>query len=233
MPYKDRDKKAQYKKDWYAKNKERVLLKARERYLKKSEEIKKKNSERYYLKREEILEQCKKYRESHKEQIKGRSLEWARKNPEKRRAIIRRHYEKKLREDPEWGNKKARKYYYMNLERSRQKIREYRKKKPAWNRLQKYKRRMRCGSGQVDKKHLNKEFDTLVKNKLEDQKYKCVYCGVDIRENYSIDHIVPLSKGGTNDIDNIDLVCKPCNTRKSTRSKEYYLSICKLNCKDN
>lgn len=215
------------KRAWYLNNRESVLLKARTRYLSKSEEIKKKNSERYYAKREEILAQCKVYRESHKKEIKERSGEWARKNPEKRRAIVRRYYEKKLLEDPEWWNKRAMEYYYRNLEKSREHTREYRKRRPAWNRLQKYKRRMRCGSGQVDKEHLNKEFEVLVRNKLKQQGYKCIYCGVDIKETYSIDHIVPLSKGGTNEIDNIDLVCKPCNTRKGTRDKEHFMKLLK------
>lgn len=217
--------KKEQKRKWYLKNKESILAKARIRYLDKKEEIKKKNKERYYANRERILEQCKQYRETHKEQIKGKSLDWARRNPEKRKAIVRRYYEKKIKEDPEWANKKARKYYYRDPEKARKRLREYRKERPAWNRLQKYKRRTRCGSGQVDKEHLDREFEGLVRDKLESQGYKCVYCGVDIRENYSLDHIIPLSKGGTNEINNIDLVCKPCNTRKGTRDKEYFMRL--------
>ena len=35
------------------------------------------------------------------------------------------------------------------------------------------------------------------------------------------DHVVPLSKRGTNDIDNIQPLCGPCNSRKGTRSTDY------------
>jgi hypothetical protein len=43
----------------------------------------------------------------------------------------------------------------------------------------------------------------------------CANCGAGNR--LTIDHIVPLSKGGSNDDDNLQLMCLPCNQRKGTR----------------
>jgi len=213
------------KRDYYLKNREAFLLKARKRYTEKREEIIEYNRMRYQKKKKDILVKCKIYRESHKEECLRRANEWRKNNPDKRRAIIRRYYEKKLKADPEWGNKRAKMYRDRNPEKAREHLREYRRERPVWTRLQKYKRRVRCGDGQVDKGHLNKDFEKQVIDKLKKQDYKCIYCKVDIKECFSIDHIVPLAKGGSNNIENIDLVCKSCNTRKGTRSKERMLEI--------
>lgn len=228
MPYKSIIQRGKYKKEWYLKNREYVLLKAKQRYESKKEEIIKKNKVFYQKNKEKIKDRVKKYRESHKEQILIAKRKWTKENPEKRKAIVRRYYEKKLKEDPEWANKKAKFYYDKDPEKARKRLREYRKSRPVWTRLQKYLRRTRCGSGQVDKEHLNKELEGLVMEKLKNQDYKCFYCGVGIEESFSIDHIIPLSRGGSNNIENIDLVCKPCNTKKSTRSKERMLEVMRV-----
>lgn len=46
-------------------------------------------------------------------------------------------------------------------------------------------------------------------------KNKCVTCGT--TENISMDHIKPLSRGGTHTIDNIQPMCRSCNSRKGNR----------------
>ena len=46
-------------------------------------------------------------------------------------------------------------------------------------------------------------------------KFKCKYCGRSTRHvKCHVDHIIPLSRGGTNDIDNLCLACRDCNLRK-------------------
>ena len=50
---------------------------------------------------------------------------------------------------------------------------------------------------------------------LERDGYRCVYCSADLHnEAVAIDHRVPVSAGGTNDIDNLQATCKTCNARK-------------------
>lgn len=53
---------------------------------------------------------------------------------------------------------------------------------------------------------------------LERDNYKCCYCGKD--EDYGIDHILPLSKGGDNSPNNLATCCKKCNTIKNSRTPE-------------
>ena len=55
--------------------------------------------------------------------------------------------------------------------------------------------------------------------------YKCQYCGRHMmefkpRESLTRDHLIPLSRGGTNDWTNVITACSPCNTRKGNRLPE-------------
>jgi 5-methylcytosine-specific restriction endonuclease McrA len=50
--------------------------------------------------------------------------------------------------------------------------------------------------------------------------YRCQYCNrsmADLRPRQSLtrDHVVPLSRGGTNEWTNVVTACSPCNTRKA------------------
>lgn len=48
--------------------------------------------------------------------------------------------------------------------------------------------------------------------------YRCQECGATNKETtLEIDHIKPVSKGGTNDIDNLQTLCRECNRAKSAR----------------
>jgi 5-methylcytosine-specific restriction endonuclease McrA len=52
--------------------------------------------------------------------------------------------------------------------------------------------------------------------------YRCQYCGRHVldlrpREALTRDHLLPLSRGGTNEWSNVVTACSPCNTRKGNR----------------
>ena len=46
--------------------------------------------------------------------------------------------------------------------------------------------------------------------------YLCTYCGAD--RPLEGDHIVPLSRGGSNAFENLTTACKPCNAAKGSRT---------------
>lgn len=53
-----------------------------------------------------------------------------------------------------------------------------------------------------------------IRLKLKLQHIQCVYCKTSIKEYFEIDHIIPLSKGGSNESNNIQLLCQDCNRGK-------------------
>ncbi len=55
--------------------------------------------------------------------------------------------------------------------------------------------------------------------------YRCQYCGrpgaeLKPREALTRDHVVPMSRGGTNEWTNVVTACSPCNTRKANHMPE-------------
>jgi hypothetical protein len=57
--------------------------------------------------------------------------------------------------------------------------------------------------------------DQLLLALIERDGFGCRRCGT--VENVSIDHVTPLSRGGTDDLDNLQLLCRSCNRKKGTR----------------
>jgi len=47
---------------------------------------------------------------------------------------------------------------------------------------------------------------------------KCVACGA--TEELQVDHIMPVSRGGTNDIENLQMLCRSCNASKRDKTME-------------
>jgi 5-methylcytosine-specific restriction endonuclease McrA len=46
------------------------------------------------------------------------------------------------------------------------------------------------------------------------QKWRCHWCAKPVGKNYEVDHIRPISKGGSNWPRNLCIACRPCNRRK-------------------
>jgi len=54
-----------------------------------------------------------------------------------------------------------------------------------------------------------------------DSPKKCFYCGKELTlKTMTIDHFVPLSKGGKHEIENLRICCRTCNTSKGAKLYE-------------
>ena len=47
---------------------------------------------------------------------------------------------------------------------------------------------------------------------------RCLRCG---EQNPTVDHIIPLSPGGPNTIDNVQVLCAPCNSEKGCEAIDF------------
>ena len=63
-----------------------------------------------------------------------------------------------------------------------------------------------------------------IKNIYMAQSGLCGTCGV-LLKKWHVDHIIPISKGGSNESHNLQLLCKKCNLRKSNKSLQEFLEI--------
>jgi 5-methylcytosine-specific restriction endonuclease McrA len=56
---------------------------------------------------------------------------------------------------------------------------------------------------------------------LEAQRGLCFHCGYG-HDDMTIDHVQPLSRGGSNDVGNLVAACRPCNTRRGTKTVDEF-----------
>lgn len=113
--------------------------------------------------------------------------------------------------DPEKYRARSRANYAADPEKWKANVRDYERRNPlkvrAWHRLKKHK----GVSGRFGAEDLIAKFDA--------QSRRCL-CGADLLINWTIDHIVPISRGGTHWPDNIQLLCSFCNNSKHSRTME-------------
>src|SRR3989304_546005 len=149
--------------------------------------------------------------------------QWHRNNPEKAKEYGRRYYlnhvekRKELtrqhrKNKPEEVRELYRRWYRNNTEKAKKRSRQWFKDKPEARRVYNVKRRGR-------EKDLNDGTLTAsIVREMIGATIWCPYCGKDLtRNNTHLDHMNPLSKGGTHSAYNIIPCCSQCNRKKGAR----------------
>lgn len=83
--------------------------------------------------------------------------------------------------------------------------------------------RMACANRRAKIKN-NKIPATFIKWLGSSQNWRCVVCKTKLVK-YEVDHIVPLSKGGKHEKHNLQLLCVPCNRRKSSKDPIEFMNF--------
>ena len=111
-----------------------------------------------------------------------------------------------------------REWYQRNrdqaLENSREWSRANRARKNAYQRARQYK---------VDTRSWQESDFATAQQLLEGL---CAYCGV--TGPLTLDHVVPLARGGAHRIENLVAACKPCNSRKGARDELEFRALLAL-----
>ena len=143
------------------------------------------------------------YREN-KQKHRERAKEWGATNPEKVRQS-RKKYNSKHREKI---TASARDWRRKNPDRAVAATNRYLAKNPEYRRVLHATRRARLAA--AEGKFSLDELRVLI----EKQKGRCGCCLTSLKSGYHADHKMPISRGGDNTIENIELLCQPCNSRK-------------------
>lgn len=62
---------------------------------------------------------------------------------------------------------------------------------------------------------------------LQQQHYRCALSGRELTpDNCSLDHVVPVSRGGSHTLDNVHLVVREVNAAKGTMSQDEFIAMC-------
>lgn len=111
--------------------------------------------------------------------------------------------------NPRWsGGRAAARKRYITSGKSAEALRVYRRKNPDKCREFCLRRR-----GRLFGKLPQGSILGLVKS----QKGMCAACNKNLKNGYHVDHIMPLALGGKHEIQNIQLLCPPCNLKKSSK----------------
>lgn len=157
-----------------------------------------------------VADDARRYREANRERVNARERAWY----ERRRDAERARQRRKHRENPERERQRHQRYYRENREARQAYDRRYIRQNLDKNRAKNHRRRARERG--TDGDHTAEQFAALCAR----YGHRCLCCGA-TGVPLTVDHVLPISRGGSNDIANIQPLCETCNKSKGTRHIDY------------
>lgn len=139
-----------------------------------------------------------------------RASRWQRENPEKNRSRSYKWYHA----HPDKAREKSKKWHCENPEKSKEANRKWHQENPDKSCAKSHRRRAR-------KTNAGGNYTAAEwKSMIDHYDNKCLCCGRD-DVKLTADHVIPVIKGGTSSIDNIQPLCQSCNSRKHDKTTDY------------
>ena len=150
----------------------------------------------------------KKWKLKNPDKVKAKGDRWNAANPDRKRA----HGKKWRNANPDKIAEKNKTYKILNAAKLKPandaRVKQWRKANPEG--VTKLSNARRARKNNAPGSHTTKEILDL----LERQQFNCAACGTDISKKRHLDHIVALSRGGSNFIINLQWLCPSCNCSK-------------------
>lgn len=153
------------------------------------------------------LHRLSEYREKNADHISKTNIEYKEKNKER----YMENYKSWLSENKEYKYEYTRNWFRQNPEKRRDLAKKWRLENPE--RARKHARIGKARRRGAEGSYTPSDVDRM----MDMQKNRCAYCRKSIAKEYHVDHIVPVSKGGSNFPDNLQLLCPSCNLKKGAK----------------
>lgn len=184
-----------------------------------------------FYRRDRQCKDCKKayirqWEAANKERVAESKRRWIERNPDYKAAYYR--------ENAEYVKAKRRSRYQENREAISQQRRDSydedaRKlaveRQRSWRKANPEKFRAQVANRDARRKGASGDTDSeTIQQMYDDQGGLCAYCEAPLFGNFHIEHMVPLSRGGSNHWDNIAVSCPWCNWSKNNKTAEEFIT---------
>ena len=178
--------------------------------MKQNKEALKKKKRDYYLKnKDKILIKAKVYRDKNQDKIKIYLSNWRSENPEYSKRYSKEYGSEYYQKNKEKIRENQKVWEIENKEKRNKQRRIFRKNNPEVFKIRDLLNNIRQRS--VISPDLSREQIVQIFERDDG----CVYCRKET--NLTIDHIIPLTKGGRNIYANLVIACVSCNCSKNNR----------------